>query len=112
MHLDSPGYPPTLPVSGPAAWAAQILIWSYSWVFLPPRSTAARAGVVSSAGALGVLSYIPETQSLPPRWGGFNLQLVQQGEGSEFSSLAALPLGFSCGFVSASACESSTGLCS
>jgi len=28
------------------------------------------------------------------------------------SSLATLPLGFSCGFISTSACRSSTGVCS
>ena len=33
-------------------------------------------------------------------------------EGSESSSLATLPLGFSCGFISTSACESSSGVCS
>ena len=53
-------------ISGPAVGAAQILIWSYSCVFLPPVSTA----ITTSAffffvGALSGLSYIPQTQSLP-----------------------------------------------
>lgn len=47
-------------------------------------------------------------QSLPPDE-GFNLQLVQQGKVLS-PPLATLPLGFRCGFVSASACEWSTGL--
>ena len=33
-------------------------------------------------------------------------------EGFGFSSLATLPLGFNCGFISTSACGSSTGVCS
>ena len=33
-------------------------------------------------------------------------------EGFESSSLATLPLGFNCGFISTSACGSSTGVCS
>ena len=33
-------------------------------------------------------------------------------EGCEFSFLATLPLGFNCRFISHSACESSTGVCS
>ena len=99
-------------VSGPAAWAAQILIWSCSCLFLPPRSTAARAGVISSAGVLGVLSYIQRHRvSLLDRVDSI-CNLCSRWEGSEFSSLAALLLGISYSFVSASACESSTGLCS
>ena len=45
--------------------AAQILSWSYSSVFLPPMSTAIRAGGFSFVGALSDLLYIPQTQSLP-----------------------------------------------
>ena len=41
-------------ISGPAAVAAQILIWSYSCVFLPPMSTAIRTSVFSFLGALNV----------------------------------------------------------
>ena len=65
--------PPRLPrkpsntvlISGPAVGAAQILIWSYSCVFLPPMSTAIRTSVFSFVGALSDLLYIPQTQSLP-----------------------------------------------
>ena len=61
VHLTSLGCPPTLCllISGPAVGAAQILIWSYSCVFLPPMSTAIRANVFSFVGALSGLLYIP-----------------------------------------------------
>ena len=49
----------TVLVSGPAVEAAQILIWSYSGVFLPPTSTVIRTSVFSFVGALKVLLYIP-----------------------------------------------------
>ena len=55
----------TVLVSGPAVAATQILIWSYSCVLLPPISTAIRTNVFSFVGALNVLLYSPQTQSLP-----------------------------------------------
>ena len=60
----SPPHLPRMPsntvlVSGPAVGAAQILIWSYSCVFLPPTSTAIRITAFSSVGALSDLLYIP-----------------------------------------------------
>ena len=56
----SPPYLPRMPSnSGLAVGAAQILIWSYSRVFLPPISTAIRTSVLSFVGALSVLLYIP-----------------------------------------------------
>ena len=55
-HL--PRMPNTVLVSGPAVGAAQILIWSYSFLFLPPMSTAIRTSVFSLVGTL-VLLYIP-----------------------------------------------------
>ena len=57
--------PPHLPrsntvlISGPAVGAAQILIWSYSYVFLPPMSTAIRASEFSFVGALDGILCIP-----------------------------------------------------
>ena len=59
----SPPYLPRMPsnavlISGPAVGAAQILIWSYSCVFLPPMSTALRAGAFSFVGNLNGLLYI------------------------------------------------------
>ena len=67
----------TVLISGHDEGAAQILIWSYSCVFLPPMSTAIRASAFSFVGALNGLLYIPKTQSLPSWLCGFNLQLVQ-----------------------------------
>ena len=60
----SPPYLPRMPsntvlISGPAVEAAQILIWSYSCVFLPPMPTAVRTSAFSFVGALNVLLYIP-----------------------------------------------------
>ena len=49
----------TVLISGPAGGAAQILLWSYSCVFLPPMSTAIRTSVLSFVRALNVLLYIP-----------------------------------------------------
>ena len=45
----------TVLISGPAVGAAQILIWSYSCVFLPPVFRAIRARVCSLVGALNDL---------------------------------------------------------
>ena len=45
----------TVLISGPVVGAAQILIWSYSSVFLPSMSTAIRASVFSFVGALSDL---------------------------------------------------------
>ena len=59
--------PPHLPrmpsiavlASGPAVGAAQVLVWSYFRVFLPPLSTAIRTSAFSFVGALSDLLYIP-----------------------------------------------------
>ena len=78
----SPPHLPRMPsntalVSGSAVGAAQVLIWSYARVFLPPMPTAIRTSVFSFVGALSISLCIPWTQS-QPRWScGFNLQLVQ-----------------------------------
>ena len=78
----SPPHLPRMPSdtvlnSGPAVGAAQILICSYSSVFLPPMSAAIRTSVFSFVRVLNDLLHIPQTESLP-RWSfGFNLQLVQ-----------------------------------
>ena len=49
----------TVLICGPAVGAAQILIRSYSCVFLPPMSTAIRASAFSFVGTLNGLLYIP-----------------------------------------------------
>ena len=56
----SPSHLPRMPsntalISGPAVGTAQILIWSYSCVFLPPMSTAIRASAFSFVRALSAL---------------------------------------------------------
>ena len=100
----------TVLISGPAMGTAQILIWSYSCVFLPPMSTAIRTCALSFVGALSVLLYIPQTQSLPSDCVDLICSLYSWWEGLGSSSLATLPLGFNCGFVSTSARGSSTGV--
>ena len=57
VYLTSLGCPPTLLISGPAVGAPQILIWSYSCVFLPPIPIAIGASVFSFVGALSGLLY-------------------------------------------------------
>ena len=49
----------TVLISGPAVGTAQILIWSYSCVFLPPMSTAIKTSAFSFVGALNGLLYTP-----------------------------------------------------
>ena len=65
----SPPHLPRMPsntvlISGSIVGAAQILIWSYSCVFLPPMSTAIRTSAFSFVGALNDLLYIPQTVCL------------------------------------------------
>ena len=54
-HLRMPSN--TVLSSGPAVGVAQILIWSYSNVFLPPMSTAIRTSAFSFVGDLNDLLY-------------------------------------------------------
>jgi len=121
LSLTGSHSPPHLPrtpsntglISGPAMGAAQILIWSYSCVFLPPMSTAIRTSVFSFVGALNVFIYSIDRVCLVDRVDLIcNLYTWWEGFGS--SSLATMPLGFNCGFISRrpSACGSSTGVCS
>ena len=106
----------TVLISGPAVGAAQIPIWSYSCVFLLPMSTAIRASCfpfffffcgssqwpfIYSIDTVCLVDCVDLICSLYSWWEGF---------GS--SSLATLPLGFNCGFISTSACVSPTGVCS
>ena len=53
----------TVLIFGPAVGAAQILIWSYACVSLPPVPTAIRTSVFSFMGALSELLYVPQIQS-------------------------------------------------
>ena len=65
VHLTSRMSSNPVLISGPALGTAQILIWSYSCVFLPPVFRAIRASVFSLVGALNDLLDILQTQSLP-----------------------------------------------
>ena len=110
--------PPHLPrmltnsvlVSVPAVGVSQILIWSYSCVFLPPMSTAIRASVfllwelsmtfhIFHWHRVCLVDHVDLISSLYSWWEGFGA-----------SSLAILPLGFNCGFISTSTCGLSTGV--
>ena len=102
----------TVLISGPAVGAAQILIWSYSCVFLPPKSTAIRISAFSFGGALSVLLYIHIHRVCLVDRVDLICNLFNWWEGFGSSSLVTVPLGFSCGFISTSACGSSTGVCS
>ena len=62
--------------------APQTLTWLSSLVYLSPESTSlaldlSKARLVLAVGALVVHSDIPQTQVLPFRLQGFNLQFVQ-----------------------------------
>ena len=48
----------TVLISGPVVGAAEVLIWSYFCVFLPPMPTTSRNSVFSFVGALNVILYI------------------------------------------------------
>ena len=95
-------------VSGPTVRAAPILIWSCACVFLPLVSTAIRTSVFSFLGALNVLLYrVYLVNCVDLIW-----TLYSWWESFGSCSLATLPLGFNCGFISTSACGLSTVVCS
>ena len=98
-------------VSRLAVRAAQILIWSCSCVFLPSMSTAIRTDVFSFVGAHSILIYSIDKVCLVDHV-DLICSFYSWWEGFGSSSLATLPLGFNCGFISTSACGSSTGVCS
>ena len=102
----------TVLISGSAVGAAQILIWSYSCVFLPPMSTAIRAGVFSFMGALSDFYIFHRHRVCLVDRVDLICSLYSWWEGFGSASLVTLPLGFNCGFISTSACRLPTGLCS
>ena len=64
VHLTYLGCPlNTVLISGPVAGAAQILVWSYSCVFLPPVSTAIRTSVFSFVTSQCPFIYSIDTES-------------------------------------------------
>ena len=101
----------TVLISRPAVGAAQILIWSYSCVFLPPTSTAIRTNRFL-LWELSMPFYIFHRHRVCLA-GHVDLTCTLQLVGRfGSSSLATLSLGFNCGSVSTSTCGSSTCLCS
>ena len=100
----------TVRISGPAVGAGQILIWSCSCVFLPPMSTAIRTSVFSFVGALNSFYIFHRHRVCLVDHVDLICNLYREGIGS--FSLATVPLGFNCGFISTSACGSSSGVCS
>ena len=113
-HSTLPPWMPsnTVLVSGPAVGAAQILIWLYSCVFLPPMSTAIITSVFSFVGALSVLYTFHRHRVCLVDCVDLICSLYKWWECSGSSSLSTLALGFNCGFTSTSACGSLTGVCS
>ena len=113
VHLTSPECPPTLCWSLDLLWGdSQILIWPYFCVFLPPMSTAIRTRAFSLEGALRVLYLFHRRRACLADRADLICSLDSWWEGFGSSSSATRPLGFSCGFISTSACGSSTGVCS
>ena len=103
----------TVLVSGPAVEAAQILTWSYSYVFLPPMSTAIRTSVFSFVGALNALLYMFHRHRVClVDHADLMCSLYSWWEGFGSSSLVTLPLGLNCDFISTSGYGLFTGVCS
>ena len=102
--------PNTVLIAGPAVGAAQILIWSYSSVFLPPGSTAVRTGAF----------LLRERSVTCCVLHGHRVCLVDRVISSEACTAGGKGLGlpephapgFQLWFISTSACGSSTGVCS
>ena len=113
----SPPHSPKMPsntvlISGPAVGAAQILSWSYSDVSLPPTSAAIRTSAFSFVEALNALYIFHRHRVCPVHRMDLICSVYGWWEGFGSSSLATLPLGFNCGFISSFACGSPTGVCS
>ena len=113
----SPPHLPRMPsntvlISGPAVGAVQILIWSYSCVFLPPVSTAIRTvSLVLWEPSMSFYIFLGHRVCLVDRV-DFICSCYSWWEGFGSSSLVTLPLGYTCGFISTSAYGWSTGVCS
>ena len=92
----------TVLISGPAVGAAQILIWCYLHVFLPPMSTTNLVHFLLWEVSMVFYIFHRHKDFLVDH---MNLicSLYSLWEGFGSSSLATLPLGFHCGFMSISA---------
>ena len=88
----------TVLISGPAVGTAQILIWPYSCVFLPPVSTAIRASAFYFVGTLNAFYIFHRHRVCSVDHVDLICILYSWWEGSGSSSFATLPLGFKCGF--------------
>jgi len=101
---------PRMP-AGPAVREVQVLICSYSSVFLPPMSTASEL-VCFLLWERSVSSYIHRHRVCLVGHVDLICILYNWWEGFGSSSLVTPPLGFNCGFISTSGYGSSTGVCS
>ena len=100
----------TVLISGPAVGAAQILIWSCSSVFFKCPQLSELVHFL--LWELSVTFYIFHRHRVYlVDHVGLICSLYSWWEGLGSSSLATLPLGFNCDFISTSACGSSTGVC-
>ena len=113
----SPSHLPRMPsntvlISGPIMGAAQILIWSYSSGFLLQCSQLSeRESFLLWELSMTFYIFHSHRVCLVDRV-DLICRLYSWWEGFGSSSLVTLPLGFNCGFISTSACGSSTGACS
>ena len=110
----SPPYLPRMPsksvlISGPAVGAAQVLIWSYPCVFLPPMSTAIRTSAFSFVRALNGLLYCHRHKDCLVDHVDLICRCTACGKGLVFF-LCHTALGFNCGFSSTSTCRLFTGV--
>ena len=99
-------------ICGHAVGAAQILIWCYSWVFLPPMFTAIRTRTFSFFEVSMTFYILNRYRVCLVDHMDLICSLYSWWEGFGSSSLATLPLSLNCGFISTSSCGSYTGVCS
>ena len=107
---------PTMPsntvlISGPAVGAAQILICSYSVFCLQCPQLSELVHFVLRGLSMTFYIFHRHSVCLVDRV-DLICSLYRWWESFGSSSSATLPLGFNCGFISTSACVSSTGVCS
>ena len=111
----SPSHLPRMPsntvlISGPAVGAAQILICSFSSVFLPQPPELSEL-VHFLLWELSMSFYIfHRHRACPVDHMDLICSLYNWWEGFGSFSLATLPLGFDCGFISTSTCGLATGV--
>ena len=99
--------------SGFAVGAAQILIWSYSSLCSCLQCPQLSELVRFLLWELSMTLYIFHRHTVCLVDHVYLMcSLYSWWEGSGSSSLVTLPLGFNCGFISTSACGSSSGVCS